>query len=92
MATSEADVQTAVRGGCAIFKRMITNLETRIRSERQRLANLRARLREAEGQSNPDLVEIERLKEAISTLQGQIDQDETDLAETRVDFEMFCSG
>ena len=92
MATSEADVQTAVRGGCAIFKRMIANLETRIRSERQRLANLRARLREAEGQSNPDLVEIERLKEAISTLQGQIDQDETDLAETRVDFEMFCSG
>jgi chromosome segregation ATPase len=92
MATSEADVQTAVRGGCAIFKRMITNLETRIRSERQRLASLRARLREVEGQSNPDLVEIERLKEAISTLQGQIDQDETDLAETRVDFEMFCSG
>ena len=92
MATSEADVQTAVRGGCAIFKRMITNLETRIRSERQRLASLRARLRELEGQSNPDPVEIERLKEAISTLQGQIDQDETDLAETRVDFEMFCSG
>jgi len=71
---------------------MIANLETRIRSERQRLASLRARLRELEGQSNPDPVEIERLKEAISTLQGQIDQDETDLAETRVDFEMFCSG
>jgi septal ring factor EnvC (AmiA/AmiB activator) len=92
MATSEADVQTAVRGGCALFKRMIANLETRIGGERQRLAGLEARLRKVEGQPNPDPAEIEQIKQSISTLQGQIDEDEAGLADIRIDFEMFCRG
>jgi len=92
MTTAEADVQTAVRGGCALFKRIIANLETRLRSERQRLAALRARLKKAEAQPKPDPAEIEQLKQSIATLQHDIDEDETSLADVRIDFEMFCSG
>ena len=77
MTTAEADVQTAVRGGCALFKRIIANLETRLRSERQRLAALRARLKKAEAQPKPDPAEIEQLKQSIATLQHDIDEDET---------------
>jgi chromosome segregation ATPase len=92
MATTEADVQTAVLGGCALFKKMITNLEARIRSERQRLAGLGAELRKAEGQPTPDLAQIEQIKVSIATLQGQIDEDQASLADINIDFQMFCSG
>jgi hypothetical protein len=95
MATTEADVQTAVLGGCALFKKMITNLEARIRSERQRLAGLGAELRKAEGQPNPDLAQseqIEQIKLSIATLQSQIDEDQASLADINIDFHMFCSG
>ena len=91
MTTAEADVQNAVRGGCDLFKRIIANLETRLRGERQRLA-ARARLRKAEAQPKPDPAEIEQLKQSIATLQRDIDEDETSLADVRIDFEMFCSG
>ena len=92
MTTAEADVQNAVRGGCDLFKRIIANLETRLRGERQRLAALGARLRKAEAQPKPDPAEIEQLKQSIATLQRDIDEDETSLADVRIDFEMFCSG
>jgi predicted nucleic acid-binding Zn-ribbon protein len=91
MATTEADVQTAVRGGCALFKKIISDLEARLRSERKRLAVLEARLRKAESQPKPDPDEIEQLKQSIATLQRDIDGDETSLADVRIDFEMFCS-
>ncbi|MCA1454780.1 hypothetical protein I6F35_16345 [Bradyrhizobium sp. BRP22] len=91
MATSEAEVQTAVRGGCALFKRMIANLEIRIRDERRRLAVLEASLKKAETQPTPDPALIEQLKQAIASLQSQIDEDETSLADIRIDFEMFCT-
>ena len=92
MTTAEADVQSAVRGGCALFKRIIANLEARLRSERQRLAALQARVRKAEAQPKPDPDEIEQLKQSIATLRRDIDEDETSLADVRIDFEMFCSG
>ena len=91
MAPSEAEVQTAVRGGCALFKRMIANLEIRIRDERRRLAVVEASLKKAETQPTPDPVLIEQLKHAIATLQSQIDEDEMSLADIRIDFEMFCT-
>jgi septal ring factor EnvC (AmiA/AmiB activator) len=92
MATTEADVQTAVRGGCTLFKKMITNLEARISSERRRLAALGAQLRTAEGQANPDPAQIAAIQESIATLQGQIDDDQASLADINIDFQMFCSG
>jgi uncharacterized protein involved in exopolysaccharide biosynthesis len=92
MATTEAEVQTAVRGGCALFKRIITNLETRLRGERQRLAALIASLRKLEALPHPDPVEVDRLKQSIATLRGQIDEDEASLADVRIDYEMFCRG
>jgi chromosome segregation ATPase len=92
MTTTEAEVQTAVRGGCAIFKRIITNLETRLRGERQRLAALAAGLKRLEAQPHPNPTEVEQLKHSISTLRGQIDEDEAGLADVRIDFEMFCRG
>lgn len=91
MATSEAEVQTAVRGGCALFKRMIVNLEIRIRDERRRLAVIEASLRKAESQPKPDPALIEQLKQAIASLQSQVDEDEASLADIRIDFEMFCT-
>jgi chromosome segregation ATPase len=91
MATSEAEVQTAVRGGCALFKRMIANLEIRIRDERRRLAVIEASLRKAESQPKPDPALIEQLKQAIASLQSQVDEDEASLADIRIDFEMFCT-
>jgi hypothetical protein len=90
-AAPAAEVGTAVRGGCSIFKRMIDNLEKRIAGERRRLAALSAQLRKAEDQRDPDQDLIGHLKQSITTLQKQIDEDEDALADVRIDFEMFCS-
>jgi len=67
-------------------------LETRIRAERQRLAALIASLRKLEGQPHPDPTAVEQITHSISTLRGQIDEDEAGLADVRIDFEMFCRG
>jgi predicted nucleic acid-binding Zn-ribbon protein len=89
MATLEAEVQTAVRGGCALFERMLANLEIRIRDERRRLAVLEASLRTAESQPTRNPALIEQLKQAIASLQSEIDEDAMSLADIRIDFEMF---
>jgi chromosome segregation ATPase len=91
MVPSEEEVQTAVRSGCALFKRMIANLEIRIRDERRRLAVIEASLRKAESLPKSDPALIEQLKQAIASLQSQVDEDETSLADIRIDYEMFCT-
>ena len=91
MATSEAGVQTAVRGGHALFERMLANLEIRIRDERRRLAVLEASVTKAESQPTPSPALIEQLKQSIATLQSQIDEDQMSLADIRIESEMFCT-
>jgi septal ring factor EnvC (AmiA/AmiB activator) len=91
-AAPAASVQTAVQGGCTLFKKMITNLENRLLGERRRLAALRAQLQTAQAKTNSDPDQIAGIELSISTLQSQIDEDEASLADIRVDFNMFCSG
>jgi len=85
-----SDVQAAVKNACDLLGGIVKSITNRINSEQLRLTALTEQLRTLEGQPNPDSDQIAQIKQLMTTLRGQVDQDEADLASSRADFDSFC--
>jgi len=93
MATSVAEIQAAVHGGCerlaaivASFRNAIQRLENQVEGNEENLDKLRA-------QTNPDqntINQIALIEQTLTTLRDQISQQQDNLAAAQSDYEGLC--
>ena len=80
------------QGLCAMLKRFIDATKKEIKRKEDRVSNQQSLLQKLTGQPNADSALIKQIRDDIAQLQGELEQDRSQLIVLEEEFSAECGG